>query len=121
VVRSHHFLLSQPEKQEIRMNQDFITGTVEGTGSAINVQIGFQPKSVTLFNIDGGPDKLEWTENMGAGKGWKTIAVGTMTFISSNGVTQYAGTVAGDSEGFTIGADADINVNAETICYKASR
>lgn len=41
--------------------------------------------------------------------------------ISSNGITKYAGTVAGDSEGFTIGADDDVNVSGETIAYVAYR
>lgn len=95
-------------------------GTVEGTGSAINIQCGFQPKAVLLFNIDG-LAKLEWTENMGAGKGLKTVTAGTVSFIASNGITKYAGTAAGDKEGFTIGADTDVNVSAETIEYVAIR
>lgn len=97
------------------------TGTVEGTGAAIFVNIGFIPRHVRLFNRDGNCS-LEWTWDMGAGKGFKLdggsvdngFKVG-FTFISSGGITvsnQY------DSQiGFYIGTDSDLNVDGETIDY----
>ena len=90
-------------------------GSVEGTGSAIEVDLGFQPKVVLLRNIDGNAT-LDWVEGMGDDKGQKVVtsAAGTtdISFIASGGVTQ-------NSDGFTIGTDADINANAETIVYVA--
>lgn len=114
------------------MNRDFITGEVEGTGSAINISIGFQPKKVVLYNIDdaGALDPvLVWVDGMGADKGFKYLSIadnGTTTnkshdYISSGGVTQYAGAVGGAEEGFTIGTDSDMNASGETIVYEASR
>lgn len=100
------------------------TGTVEGTGADIVIQCGFQPRAVTLLNIDG-LARLEWTETMGAGYGFKTADTGAgvtdLSLLSSLGVTAYAGSEAANSEGFTIGADTDVNVSAETIEYIAYR
>jgi len=41
--------------------------------------------------------------------------------ITANGISQYVGTEAGYSDGFTIGADTDVNVSGETLLYKAYR
>lgn len=96
------------------------TGTVEGTGSAINVECGFQPRAVKVINIDGDAI-LDWTEDMGADAGYKTVAAGTNALVSSGGITKYAGSAAANSEGFTIGTDADVNASAETLVYIAYR
>lgn len=97
------------------------TGTVEGTGAAISVTLGFIPNYVKLMNIDG-IAMLEWTPEIGAGKGLKTADSGTakcdISYISTGGVTVSAST---DTYiGFSIGTDTDINVNGETICWVAS-
>ena len=102
------------------LGREVATGTVEGTGATLNVQLGFKPKVVLLFNIDG-LAKLEWTEDMGAGKGLKIVTAGTVSFISTLGIAQYAGVAAGNKEGFTIGADTDVNASGETICWAAFR
>lgn len=39
------------------------TGEVEGTGSAISIFCGFEPRRITLLNIDGGVT-AEWFKNM---------------------------------------------------------
>ena len=114
------------------MSSQFKTGTVEGTGSAINVEIGFQPDRVVLYNIDDAGSlspRLEWNVGMGDDAGWKmlTIAdngtdgVNSSEHITSDGVSQYAGSQAANSEGFTIGADSDINASGETIVWEAYR
>jgi hypothetical protein len=50
------------------------TGTVEGTGAAINVPIGFIPKKVTIVNVDS-PNPvnpvLAWLSGMSAGEALK--------------------------------------------------
>lgn len=93
-------------------------GTVEGTGSAINLQLGFTPKHVRLVNEDG-LAAMEWFAGMADGHGIKTVTAGTMSKVTTNGVTPYAGTPGGDAEGITIGADTDINVSGETLHYVA--
>lgn len=100
------------------MATQFATGTVEGTGSAINVELGFTPGHVEIINIDGDAF-LRWNDAMPDANGMKTVAAGTTAQITSNGVTPYAGSAASASKGFTIGADTDINVSAETIVWTA--
>lgn len=94
------------------------TGTVEGTGAAINVSLGFTPSAVRIDNIDGDAI-LFWNDAMPDASGMKTVAAGTTAHITSNGVTPYAGAEASAAKGFTIGADADVNASAETIVWTA--
>ena len=94
------------------------TGTVEGTGSAINISCGFTPAEVRIYNIDGDA-MLFWNDAMPDASGMKTIAAGTTAHITTLGITAYAGAEASAGAGFTIGADTDVNVNAETICWTA--
>jgi len=105
-----------------------MTGTVEGTGAAINVKCGFKPRYVKLFNVDDAGSKmpiLEWHDQLGAGYGIKWLIGTTYTtpsIITSLGITLYCGSDAdGDGQGFTIGADTDVNVSAETILWIALR
>lgn len=93
-------------------------GTVEGTGAALTIQLGFTPEYVRLVNEDG-LASLEWFSAMTDGHGLKTVTAGTMSKITSNGVTPYSGTAGANSAGFTIGADTDINVSGETLHYVA--
>lgn len=94
------------------------TTTVEGTGSAINVQCGFSPSYVQVINIDGDA-MLYWTKDMTDDEGYKVIAAGTGAQIASGGITPYAGTAGANSAGFTIGTDTDVNVSAETLMIVA--
>ena len=94
------------------------TGTVEGTGAAIDVSVGFQPAAIRVDNIDGDAI-LYWNDAMPAASGMKTIAVGTTAHITSLGISLYAGVSAGAGQGFTIGADTDVNVSAETLVWTA--
>ena len=97
--------------------------TVEGTGAAITISPMFTPQYIKVINLDG-LCTLEWTSDMGAGKGFKVLTgidastdtVSKMSYISSGGITM-------DSNGrqFTIGTDSDVNVNAETLivlCFR---
>lgn len=86
-------------------------GTVEGTGAAIAIDLGFEPKVVRVLNTDG-LAKLEWVAGMGNATGLKQVTAGTLSFIATLGITP-------NERGFTIGADLDINVSAETIFYEA--
>ena len=89
------------------------TGTQNGTGAAISVVCGFRPRYVKVVNVaTGGLCSIEHIDTMAAASGFKGITAGTKTFISSNGITL-------NDFGFTIGADADVNVSGEAIHYIA--
>lgn len=108
----------------------FATGSVEGTGSAINVELGFVPEYVKVFNYDDAGSlfsTLEWWNGMTNGHALKTSSVAdngatgnkSSEKITSNGISAYAGAEAANSKGFTIGADSDVNASGETIFYVA--
>lgn len=94
------------------------TGTVTGTGSAINVECGFVPKRVEIIN-ETDPGFYVWTDTMADGEMQKTIGAGTTTFESSGGISAYTGAVGSASKGFTIGTDADMNGSSDVIHYFA--
>lgn len=100
-----------------------VKGTVEGTGASISVDVGFRPEWVILMNVDG-KAILHWTDDMGDGKGMKTVDSGTGTtdisYITTGGITQ--SDPDDDSfDGFKIGTDSDLNVSAETLMYICGR
>lgn len=106
------------------------TGSVEGTGSAINVELGFTPKYVKVFNYDDAGSlfpTLEWWSGMTDGHALKTSSIAddgstgnsSSEKITSNGISEYAGSEGANSVGFTIGADSDVNASGETIFYIA--
>lgn len=110
-------------------SQNIKVGSVEGTGSAINVSVGFDPAYVKCFNYDdagGLAPTIEWWDAMTDGHGLKTLksidsgSTGNASSakITSNGISAYAGSSAAGA-GFTIGADSDLNASDETICYIA--
>ncbi|MCG8447190.1 MAG: hypothetical protein MI753_15920 [Hyphomicrobiales bacterium] len=96
----------------------FATGSVEGTGSAINVELGFTPDYVRLMNVDGDAT-LDWTSDMPDDEGYKTVAAGANAQINAGGITPYGGAPATAAAGFTIGVDADVNASGETIMWVA--
>lgn len=106
------------------MNPNIRVGTVEGTGAAINVELGFVPDVVEVVNIDAtNPVSIKWTSDMADAAGIKLTGGATPahTKISSNGISAYAGSRGAKAKGFTIGADTGLNVNGETITYVAMR
>jgi len=117
------------------MSTDIRTGTVEGTGAAINIELGFVPDYVEVYNADdagGLAPTVKWWNGMADGSGLKTLKSvdsGTTGNASSaaivaGGISEYAGDStpgAQKRQGFTIGTDADLNVNGETLFYTAVR
>lgn len=121
------------------MDKRCYSSTVEGTGSAINVECGFEPSFVALVNIDGGADTagLLWMGGMADASAWKFDSSGpAISIIASNGITPWtedlsitASDTSSDGNetsftgrrGFTIGADTDVNVSGETIAFVAMR
>jgi len=89
-----------------------MTGAVTGTGSALNVRtVGFRPRVVELLNV-GGNVTAKWVEGMADASAVKYITDGTQSLITSDGITPL-------SDGFTIGADTDINVDTELVRWIA--
>lgn len=87
-------------------------GTVVGTGSAINIRtVGFRPQVVEVYNVTD-LCHAKWTKTMADASAFKTITAGTITFITSDGITPL-------SNGFTLGADADLNAAAEVVHWIA--
>ncbi len=182
---------------------EVVVGSVAGTGAAINVQLGFIPSYVKVFNPnDAGslfPAMERW-KGMAAASALKTLKIidsgatglASSAYVTSNGLSDYTGVkpprtltgtcavsagsavvtgtstlflsevavgniisiggvtrkvlsiasntsltvteaytaaqtgitsfnIEGTSDGFTIGADADINVSGETVFYMAIR
>lgn len=96
-----------------------VSGQVTGTGALINVVIGFLPDVVRLTNRTSGAT-LEWNRAAGtAGGSKKTIVAGTVTVVTgAASIAPFEGTTGA---GFTIPADAQVNVNAQIIDYEVIR
>lgn len=112
-------------------SQDIITGSVAGTGAAINISLGFIPSYVKVFNpSDAGSlwGTIEWFSGMAAASGLKSLktidsgvtGLASQAYVTTNGISSYAGTATAGA-GFTIGADADINASTEVVYYIAVR
>jgi hypothetical protein len=102
------------------MLQNFATGTLDGTGAAINISIGWIPDLVVVQNWEATDfARLEWYTGMAAASAIKTVT-STKTAITTLGISTYAGTTTA-KKGFTIGADTDVNVSGESITWCAWR
>ena len=95
-----------------------VTGTLTGTGAAIDVQLGFVPQHVRIVN-ETKLSKLEWFNTMANASGIKTVTAGTISKITTGGVSPYAGAAGTAGAGFTIGTDANINAASDVIHYFA--
>jgi len=94
-----------------------IRGSFVGTGSSKEIRtVGFRPRSVRVYNVTGNCQGV-WLDTMADGACQKTVDSGAGTsdvsFITSNGITPL-------SNGFTFGADSDLNVAAEVVHFEAS-
>lgn len=87
-------------------------GSIYGTGAALSVRnVGFRPRKVEILNV-GGLAQLQWTDHMADAAGLKQVTDGTLSLLTSNGITPL-------SDGFTLGADTDLNVDGELIHWVA--
>lgn len=94
------------------------TGTVTGTGAALNVELGFAPKFIILIN-ETDPGMFMWSDQMADAEMAKLTDAPALTFPTANGISAYSGTAATEGAGFTIGADADMNAASDVIHYVA--
>ena len=89
-------------------------GSFIGTGADMDITVvGWKPREVRLINVTSG-DELAWFETMDDDSGFKRIAAGTGAQITSNGITPLY-------NGFSFGADSDMNVAAQTVHWVASQ
>jgi len=93
------------------------TGTyiTDGTAAATDVACGFQPKYVKVWNEATG-DQIEWNDTMADAEGFKRIAAGTGSLVTTLGITPLKD---GTTIGFRIGLDTDINVTGEQTSWLA--
>ena len=92
-----------------------VIGAIVGTGADRDVTtVGFRPKLVKVYNVTGNCYGM-WMEGMADDSMQKTVDSGSGTtdvsLVTSNGITPLA-------NGFTMGADTDLNVAAETLRYE---
>jgi len=84
------------------MQDDFVTGTCDGTGAAINVCLGFIPRRVVVRNVEDAGTKLpiiEWNDEMvnisAQDEGVKTVGISDTdidrTVMASSGISKYTG------------------------------
>ena len=102
---------------DTRKNARVATGTYTCTGSAVTFITGFKPAAIEVLNTSGiciG----KWNNLMPDAAMCKVVdsGVGTtdISYVTSNGITP-------TFNGFTLGADADLNVNTEVIFWTAWR
>ena len=82
-----------------------------GTVAATKIKTGFRPRYVRVVNVTS-RDEMEYFEGMADASGLKTVAAGTRTLATTNGITVH-------EDGFTIGLDADVLVSDEQISFIA--
>ncbi len=100
------------------MLKSIIKGSQDGTGAVIEIDCGFIPQKVDVFNTEGDA-VLFFVDGMGSGKGYKILGTGAGELIASGGII--LSTSSDDFIGFSIGADTDVNVNAEALTWVAYR
>ena len=85
-----------------------LAGTFIATGALQSVlTVQWRPKKVTVYNRTTGIT-LEWNEAFEDASGKKTLAAGTVSFVTTGGITPV-------SNGFTLGTDS-VNT-AAAVCY----
>lgn len=95
----------------------FVTGTyiTDATAAAHDVNCGFKPKYVKVWNETSG-DQIEWNDRMADAEGFKRVAAGTGSLVTTLGITPLDN---GTTHGFRIGLDTDINVINEQTSWIA--
>lgn len=82
--------------------------------SATNINIGFVPSYVRVWNSTDGDRFAEFSTAMAAGKGIKTVNASSPTQIASGGFTLVQQT-DGTNHGFSVGTDAGVQVASKTF------
>lgn len=87
-------------------------GAVIGTGALLEVRtVNFRPRKVRIFNATA--EEGEWQEGMADDSMFLRVAAGTLTLETSDGIIPL-------SDGFSIGANANLNGADELLHWEAS-
>lgn len=110
--------------KEIIMSSEVTGGTYEGTGAAINIELGWIPDFVQVWNVEDGDATWTWFYGFGAGDAFATANHDTaqQSLITSNGIDAYTGSATPGSEaapGFTVGTA--LSESGKTFRYRAER
>ena len=90
------------------------TGTYLDTGTVAAYTfstLGFKPRYVKVTN-ETDRTSIEWVEGMADAEGIVTVAAGTRTLVTSDGITV-------NSRGFIFGLDTDVNVTNKQCNFVA--
>jgi hypothetical protein len=97
-------------------------GVVEGkyvcdsSPSTTNINVGFVPSMVQVFNATDADVGLTWTSDMANGTGITDAGAA----VASGGITPVAQT-DGTNHGFTVGTDASCQEASKTYTFRAYR
>lgn len=103
------------------MASNLKVGSYTGTGAAINIELGFVPDYVRVWNATDGDASWEWFYGMGAGDVLATANHDTaqQSLVTSNGVDAYQPTDFSHKAGFTVGTA--LSESGKTFRYVAIR
>ncbi len=105
------------------MQPNIVTGTQDGTGASIDIELGFIPDWVMVINTESATmEELQWYRGMADASAVKTVT-GTVarTKITTLGITPLGDGASDTIRGFRIGADTDVNVSGEALFWMAGR
>jgi hypothetical protein len=85
-------------------------GKILAKGTVKKIVLGFRPRAVEVVNETGLVTAFK-SDTMDGSKGAKRVTNGTMTFPTD--------LITIESDGFTIGTDADLNAAGEALHYVA--
>lgn len=97
----------------------FATGTVVGTGAAINVPLGWTPDHVRVLNITDMNSEDTWVAGMVDGSSMQHTGSALANRAAPNGIALYDPKDANTPKGFTIGAG--MSVSGKTLAWIAFR
>lgn len=99
-------------------------GSYTGDTAAQNIELGWVPDYIVIWNATDGDQKWEWYSGMAAASALATLNHDTAqhALITSNGISEYAGSNTPGAEkrkGFTIGTA--LSESAKVFRYTAMR
>jgi hypothetical protein len=93
-------------------------GTYTGNAAAQNIELGYVPDYVEVWNVTDGTNFTVWFNGMAAASGLSTITTAGPVLDTTNQISAYAGD-SSHKAGFTVGTD--LSTNAKVYRYLAAR
>jgi hypothetical protein len=94
-------------------------GSYTGNAAAQNIELGFVPGLLMIFNITDGTNFSVWTPALAAGAGISVVTTAGPVLDATNQVTRFDGVAGVSAPGFTVGTD--LSANAKVYNYIAFR